>query len=87
MREFEGFDEQEGVGDEIPIALVARVSTNKQGTGYSKGEQDSDLARQVARLEQWAQENHPGAAFKDGTYFVGEKDGKLFLLAPAPVEK
>ena len=28
-----------------------------------------------------------GAAFKDGTYFVGEKDGKLFLLAPAPVEK
>ena len=28
-----------------------------------------------------------GARFKNGTYFVGEKDGKLFLLAPAPVQK
>lgn len=28
-----------------------------------------------------------GARFKDGTYFVGEKAGKLFLLAPAPVQK
>lgn len=28
-----------------------------------------------------------GARFKDGTYFVGEKEGKLFLLAPAPVQK
>ena len=28
-----------------------------------------------------------GAKYRDGTYFVGEKDGKLFLLAPAPVEE
>lgn len=28
-----------------------------------------------------------GAKYKDGTYFVGEKDGKLFLLAPAPAEE
>ena len=28
-----------------------------------------------------------GARFRNGTYFVGEKDGKLFLLAPAPVQK
>lgn len=28
-----------------------------------------------------------GAKYKDGTYFVGEKDGKLFLLAPAPVQE
>jgi len=28
-----------------------------------------------------------GARSKDGTYFVGEKEGKLFLLAPAPVQK
>ena len=26
-----------------------------------------------------------GAKYKDGTYFVGEKNGRLFLLAPAPV--
>jgi hypothetical protein len=28
-----------------------------------------------------------GAKYKDGTYFVGKKDGKLVLLAPAPAEK
>jgi hypothetical protein len=28
-----------------------------------------------------------GAKYKDGTYFVGEKEGKLFLLAPAPIEE
>lgn len=28
----------------------------------------------------------PGGRFKDGTYPVGEKDGKLCLLEPAPVK-
>ena len=28
----------------------------------------------------------PGGRFKDGTYPVGEKGGKLFLLEPAPVK-
>ncbi len=28
----------------------------------------------------------PGGLFKDGTYPVGEKDGKLHLLEPAPVK-
>ena len=28
----------------------------------------------------------PGGRFKDGTYPVGEKDGQLYLLAPAPVK-
>ena len=27
-----------------------------------------------------------GQTFKDATYFVGEKDGKLYLLEPAPVK-
>jgi hypothetical protein len=28
----------------------------------------------------------PGGRFKDATYPIGEKDGKLFLLEPAPVK-
>jgi hypothetical protein len=28
----------------------------------------------------------PGGRFKDGTYPVGEKDGKLYLLEPAPTK-
>lgn len=28
----------------------------------------------------------PGGPFKDGTYPVGEKDGKLYLLEPAPIK-
>ena len=28
----------------------------------------------------------PGGLFKNGTYPVGEKDGKLYLLEPAPVK-
>lgn len=28
----------------------------------------------------------PGSRFKDGTYPVGEKDGKLYLLEPAPIK-
>ena len=38
----------------IPVALIARVSGNKQSRGISKGSEDNDLARQIKRLEDFA---------------------------------
>jgi excisionase family DNA binding protein len=49
-------EEEEGNQEgKIPIALVARVSTEKQGKGFSKGE-ESDLTRQVEKLRAYAKE-------------------------------
>jgi predicted site-specific integrase-resolvase len=62
VREYLGFDanENEGEGGGVPIALVARVSTNKQAKARVAGG-ESDLDRQEARLHGWVQENHPDA--------------------------
>ncbi len=43
-------------GDRVPVALVARVSGNKQSKGFTKGSEDNDLARQTKRLEKFAEE-------------------------------
>lgn len=62
VREFLGYDEQapggSGNGGGVPVALVARVSTTKQGRGHSKGE-ESDLSRQEEVLRGYAKEHYP----------------------------
>jgi hypothetical protein len=48
--------EDETTNGKIPVALVARVSSNAQSKGISKGSQQNDLARQQQRLRDFAKE-------------------------------
>jgi predicted site-specific integrase-resolvase len=51
---------QEDNKDGVPVALIARVSSNKQARGYNK-EEESDLTRQEDKLEAWIKANIEGA--------------------------
>jgi predicted site-specific integrase-resolvase len=50
--------EKGSVGANRPIAIYARCSTAKQSRGFSRGEDGSDLARQVERLKAYVEKEY-----------------------------
>lgn len=75
VRRYLGFDEEEEGTEATPVFLVARTSTNRQAKGHSKGETDSDLARQIERLREYAKDNYPDSTPVE---FVSVRSGLNF---------
>lgn len=74
---FEGVEEYKQT-ENVPVALLARVSSNKQGKGFNcetgESKHASDLERQVLRLQKYAKQKYN----TDGTLYADVGSGLSF---------